>query len=283
MTPDGIANALTLPGGVICPSHMRAKIMALEEKIKAMPQALGAKDFETNHHFGPGVYMRELVIPADMILTGKIHKAAHLNILSKGKITVWTESGMKTLEAPCVIKSEAGMKRVGYEHTDSIWMTVHNNPSNETDIEKVEAALFTDTFDDFYLASSRSIDDVCVAMGITADYMRSVSENTADQVSLPLDKYGIYVRRSEIHGFGLFAGRPFADGDVIAPSRTGEKRTPLGRYTNHGATPNAEMRMRANGDVDLVAISDIAANSEILVDYYLTYKNTRPIVAIEGA
>jgi SET domain-containing protein len=274
-----ISNALTLPGRSV--PLMRERIFALEEKIKAMPAALGAKDFETNHHFGPGTYMRELVIPADMILTGRIHKYAHLNILTKGKITVWTEDGMKTLEAPCVIKSEAGMKRVGYTHEDSIWTTIHSNTGNEKDIEKVESALFTDTFDDLYLTSGRTIADVCVAIGVTADEMRAISENEADQIQCPIGQYGISVRASEIQGFGIFSDNSFNGGDGIGLARIDGKRTPLGRYCNHSATPNAEMRMREGGIVHVVATQDIAPNTEILVDYYLAYKNTRPVAAIE--
>lgn len=144
-----ISQALSVPSCGTSAAVMRQKITNLEMAIKSLPGALSAKDFETNHHFGPGVYMRELVIPKDTILTGRIHKYAHLNILSKGKITVWTEDGMKTLSAPVVLHSKEGMKRAGYTHEDSIWITVHSSPENETDIKKIEAALFVDTFEEF--------------------------------------------------------------------------------------------------------------------------------------
>lgn len=124
---------------------MRAKIMALEAVMLQMPNQL---ELEVRHHFAPGVYMRELHIPKGVTLTGKIHKTEHLNILSQGKLSVWTEDGMKTLTASTVIKSQPGIKRVGFAHEDSVWITVHHNPSEEREPEKLEQLLIAKTFEE---------------------------------------------------------------------------------------------------------------------------------------
>ena len=145
-----ISEALALLGkGNKSVSEMRTLIMGLEAAMQAMPECMTAEDFNTTHHFESGIYMRELFIPKGIVLTGKIHKTAHMNILSQGKLTVWTEDGMKTLTASTVIKSQPGIKRVGYAHEDSVWITVHHNPDDERDVKKVEARLFTDTFEEF--------------------------------------------------------------------------------------------------------------------------------------
>ena len=43
------------------------------------------------HSFAPGVYAREMEIPAGTLLIGKIHKHRHHNFLMKGSIIVLTE------------------------------------------------------------------------------------------------------------------------------------------------------------------------------------------------
>ena len=61
------------------------------------------------HKFAPGVYVREIFIPAGMCVVGKIHKHAHPNFLLKGKVIVITEQGgRELLEAPLSMISPAG-------------------------------------------------------------------------------------------------------------------------------------------------------------------------------
>jgi hypothetical protein len=127
---------------------MRTKIVALEEAIKRLSPEIPA-EFKTTHYFAPGVYMRELFIPKGACLTGKIHKTEHLNILSQGKLSVMTEDGVKTLTASTVIKSQPGIKRAGYAHEDSVWITVHPNVTDEKDVQVIENMLVVDTFDQF--------------------------------------------------------------------------------------------------------------------------------------
>jgi hypothetical protein len=112
---------------------MRQKVFALEEKMLQMEQV----ELPVTHHFSPGVYARELFIPKGTVLTGKIHKYAQLNIMSKGDISVLTEDGIKRVQAPFTIVSPAGTKRIAYAHEDTIWTTIHG--TDETDLEKLEA------------------------------------------------------------------------------------------------------------------------------------------------
>lgn len=136
------------------PEEMRAKILQLEEALLAQPKSIAGSpgridDLPVNNHFACGVYMRELPIPKNMVLTGKIHKTEHLAILSQGDVSVWTEGGMKRLKASSVIKSNPGMKRVIFAHEDSVWITVHPNPTDQQNIEEIEDRLVTETFEKF--------------------------------------------------------------------------------------------------------------------------------------
>jgi hypothetical protein len=72
------------------------------------------------------------------VVVGRIHRHRHFNIISKGRITCYTEFGLETHTAPASFISEAGTKRVVHTHEDAIWTTIHPNPTNETDISTLE-------------------------------------------------------------------------------------------------------------------------------------------------
>ncbi len=270
------------------PAEMRDKIVALEAAMMAMPAAkpgeFGRIEIKTTHHFGPGIYMREIYIPKGTTLTGKIHKTEHLNILSQGDLSVETEGGVKRLKASTVILSQPGIKRVGYAHEDSVWITVHKNTDESRDVDMIEERLVVDTFEEFDLASGRTFETVLAMVGLTRDEMQALSEFEGDQVPFPSDQMGVSIGASVVHGKGVFATRTFEKGEFIAPARIGQMRTPAGRYCNHGADPNAEMVLRQDGSVGLVAIKSIADGAELLTDYYYNFVNTRPSIgqAITG-
>lgn len=113
----------------------REQIETLERHIKQLPQV----EVRTRHYFANGLYAREILIPQGMVLTGRVHREEHLNIVSQGDITVWTEEGMKRVQAPFTLVSKPGTKRVGLAHADTVWTTIH--ACTETDLERVEARL----------------------------------------------------------------------------------------------------------------------------------------------
>ena len=113
----------------------RAQIVKLEGALRELEPV----HIEPVHHYANGLYAREITIPAGTVLTGKVHKTEHLNIISAGRITVWTEQGMRTISAPFTMVSQPGTKRVGYAHEDTVWTTIH--ATTERDLEKLEAEL----------------------------------------------------------------------------------------------------------------------------------------------
>lgn len=121
-------------------SDLRVKIDKLEALMLREPQV----ELEPVHHFAHGLYARELAIPAGTLLTGKIHRTEHLNIISKGRIIVWTEDGMREVAAPCTLVSRPGTKRVGYALEDTVWTTIH--ATEERDLVKLEAELIAPSF-----------------------------------------------------------------------------------------------------------------------------------------
>jgi hypothetical protein len=127
---------------------IREKIVSVEARLRnALERGAVEPDCPLKHHFAPGAYGREIFIPKDSLIVGKIHKHSHLNMLMKGRVSVLTEEGPKMLEAPLTMVSPAGTKRVVYTHEDTVWVTVHL--TNETDLGKIEDEVIAKSFEEF--------------------------------------------------------------------------------------------------------------------------------------
>ena len=112
----------------------RDNILKLQDHMQSMDSVLD--DCVVKHIFAPGCYAREMTIPKGTLIIGKIHKHAHLNIISKGCVRVATEFGPSFFEAPYTFVSEVGTKRAVYALEDTVWTTIHI--TEETDLDKIE-------------------------------------------------------------------------------------------------------------------------------------------------
>jgi len=105
------------------------------------------------HYFSPGIYIREITMPAGSIITGQIHRHEHLNIIVRGDVSVITQDGWKRITVGpgehFVMSSPAGMKRALRTYADTVWVTVHLNPTNETDPDKLVSMLTAVSFEHF--------------------------------------------------------------------------------------------------------------------------------------
>lgn len=120
----------------------RTAVLRLESAMREMPQA----DMPVSHYFAAGVYVRELPIPKGVALVGKLHKQSHVTLLTKGDVSILTESGMERLQAPCTFVSPIGTKRAIYAHEDSVLVTAHG--SYEVDMERLEQQLIAAEYDE---------------------------------------------------------------------------------------------------------------------------------------
>lgn len=90
------------------------------------------------HRFTPGLYIREIFMPAGTVATTKIHKTEHPYVISKGKVSVYVEGGgIDTIVAPFTGITKPGTRRLIYVHEDTVWTTFHVTP--HTDIKLIEA------------------------------------------------------------------------------------------------------------------------------------------------
>ena len=115
----------------------RAAVMKLQDYLATLPQVVT----EPVHYFAPGMYGRSLAIPADTVMVGKIHLHQHFTLLIQGEATINTDKGMERISAPHVWVSQVNAKRALYTHSDCVFFTCHLNPTDETDLEKIEAAI----------------------------------------------------------------------------------------------------------------------------------------------
>lgn len=130
------------------------RIDSLERRLRQCPRAEdnheeGAPvqvELPVRHFFTKGLYARQLFIPKGTMAVGKIHRFAHLNVISKGAIMVVSEDGERLIEAPYTWESPPGAKHAGFALEDTIWMTFH--PTDETDVDKIEALLIAPDHDD---------------------------------------------------------------------------------------------------------------------------------------
>ncbi len=116
------------------PQPAMAFIREMQARLATLPQV----ELPPVHHFAPGVYVRELAIPADTFVVGKLHRHDHIVMLIQGEATILTPDGVIShLKAPAIWLSKAGVKRALKTHSDAIFVTVH--PTNETDLDAIEA------------------------------------------------------------------------------------------------------------------------------------------------
>jgi len=129
--------------------EMRQAILALEAKMIGMSEAIqDEKELEqalpTIHHFAPAMYGREILLPKNSLVVGKLHRHSHLNIIAQGHVLVATEDGVEELEAPCIWTSKAGTKRVVYAYEDTTWVCVH--PGTTDDIKELEHSVIAESY-----------------------------------------------------------------------------------------------------------------------------------------
>ena len=105
-------------GDISCAS-VRDKIEALESEWAKLPQV----SIPVVHRYSGGIYAREIIIPAGTLLTGRIYKGDHFDVMVYGDVTVSSDEGKKRLTGFNIFKGNCGKKRAGYAHADTKWLT----------------------------------------------------------------------------------------------------------------------------------------------------------------
>jgi len=115
----------------------RAEIVGLQEALAVAPVRCVLP--EPVHRFAPGMYMRELIVPAGMLIVGKIHRYDHFLMVMSGRALVISEFGNQVVTAGHISVSKAGVKRVVYGLEDTRFITLHTNKEDTQDLEAIES------------------------------------------------------------------------------------------------------------------------------------------------
>ena len=134
------------------------EIMMQGQKTGDVPDDMDKTHLE--HHFTPldkkygcHTYARQIFMPKDMVLVGKLHKKAHLTFVLQGTVDVVSEAGGKQrITAPSTFVSPAGVKRVFHVLEDTLLTTVHlTEDMGEENLGKIEDEVISPTYKDMGL------------------------------------------------------------------------------------------------------------------------------------
>ena len=157
---------------IIATNERRKKINELETAMLQNEQV----EVPVSHMFSGGVYSREITIPKGTLLTGRIHKFDHFDIMLSGDVTVSTDNGeVKRLTGLNIMEGKAGKKRAGFAHEDTHWITFHS--AEERDPEEMYEFLTCGSFqelDDFNLMLKNAIAQIEHDEKVLVDHAKSI-------------------------------------------------------------------------------------------------------------
>ena len=159
-------------------TERRSKLNQLEQAMLTGEQV----DIPVKHRFSGDIYSREILIPKGTLLTGRIHKFDHFDIMLSGDISVSTDNGeVKRLTGLNIMEGRSGKKRAGYAHEDTRWITFHS--AEERDPEEMYEFLTCGSFEElegFQIALDLAMDDISQSENLITAH--------AEQVLLGCDK-----------------------------------------------------------------------------------------------
>lgn len=122
------------------------------------------------HHFTNGLYCREIFMPANTVITSKVHNTQHPYIISHGRVAVIREDeGFDILEAPHFGVTVPGTRRILHTLEDTVWTTCHVTDvvpvsSSEEDIQaavdKIEAIII-EPYENKIVTNKKKEDLIC--------------------------------------------------------------------------------------------------------------------------
>lgn len=251
-----------LPSKKINMSDLADTIKNAENIDGLMPIDINSPE-HLKHYFANGAYVREMILPANTVVVGRIHKHETINILLEGEITVIDENGSITdFKAPNVFIAPAGNQKAAKTITPIRWLNCW--ACETTDPDEALDLLTCETAEEYRrFIDAEDVKRLTVELGHTDESMKNLVQT--NDVILD-DQNGIYISESNIDGIGLFSSMSFYADEFIADMRIGDNRALAGRYTNHSLTPNSKPEF-IDGVLALVSVSDIAQDEEITCNY----------------
>lgn len=89
--------------------------------------------FDVSHHFGGGVYAKEMRVQAGVAIAQHKHKFDHLSLLASGSVVVEVDGARVTYDAPACITIQANKHHGVLALTDVVWYCIHATKCADAD------------------------------------------------------------------------------------------------------------------------------------------------------
>ena len=108
------------------------------------------------HSFAPGMYVREIFIPAGTIFIGRPHKTGHRIEGVSGRVVLYIDGERFEMSGPFMLHTKAGTQIAAHAITDHVAHTYHANPSECRNVDECEDAAFESADEVFKLGCAVS-------------------------------------------------------------------------------------------------------------------------------
>jgi hypothetical protein len=105
------------------------------DQIEATMLEFPQVECPVSHHFGPGIYIREVVFPAGIFVIGHAHKQAHTCVMPKGKMAIITGGDASVIEGPMIFTGQPGRK-LAYVMEETVFQNIF--ATDETNLKALE-------------------------------------------------------------------------------------------------------------------------------------------------
>lgn len=248
-------------------SMCRETFDTLEKKLMELPQ-LADEDYLLEEYYSGGLYCRKILVPEGAMITGRIYKFDHIEIMLSGEIMILSADGKKKMyHGHNVIEAKSGKRQAGVAIKDTIWITVNQVPENIPMSEMLDytSVLTYEEYDDFYRDLNRL--DYCQFLNELGVSKEQMDELVKADDAVEMEGFdSICTKKSSLDGIGVFTKSDINENEMICPARIGDKRTIAGRYVNHALYPNS-IPCEHKGEFYFMAIKKINAGEEITANY----------------
>lgn len=114
------------------------KLAYLTHKFLTLEQT----DCNITHRFEPGLYIREMRMPAGTLFIGRIHRHGHEVQLLSGVVVHLHEGHRIFLDKPVSVQTHPGYQMAAFALTEVTARSIHPNPTDSTDVQELEDEYF---------------------------------------------------------------------------------------------------------------------------------------------
>ena len=151
-----LSAVIDIPSRQLSVGEYREWIDGIEQQVYGLPGSVNSAvdtgesiGLSISHTMTPGLYVRELTMPAGLLIVSRIHLREHPFYILSGEVSVYDGSSVSTYVGPHKGITLPGTKRVLYTHEDTVWVTFHaTDKTTVKDLEK-SGVLVCDKFEEF--------------------------------------------------------------------------------------------------------------------------------------